>query len=195
MLMLLLTNNSTYVSDGRRKPDFAAMHYLREWNKQGRRVTSLLSRSAPTTIPDAWRSPQIAGRDFFMPWNIAKDFWASYDQPASERSLYPFHAEPIEQFVATYKGAKDVPIFASKFIVPVIYINDLKDYLKEGSPFLRYLRETKMPFAVLINYGTIQMTDAEGQAAWALLNGELKNQFLGWISERVLVTSTTRWRD
>lgn len=179
---VVITSDPVYVPEGRRKPDFAGMRYLRSWNQQRRPITSLIRAAAPATVPDAWRRPQIAGRDFFMPWNIAKDFWATYDQPETERSLYPFHAEPIEQFVATYKGAKDVPIFVSKFVVPVIYINDMNEYLKEGSPFLRYLRTTKMPFAVLINYGTIQMTDEEGNAAWALLNGELRNQFLGWVS-------------
>jgi hypothetical protein len=54
--------------------------------------------------------------------------------------------------------------------------------LKEGSPFLRFLRETKVPFAILINYGAAKMDPAAGQAAWQLLNGELKDQFLGWIS-------------
>jgi hypothetical protein len=179
---VLLTSDLAYVPEGRRKPDFAGMRYLREWNKQGRQINSLLTSTAPANGPEAWRRPQIAGRDFFMPWNIAKEFWAAYDQPESERSLYPFHAEPIEQFVATYKGAKEVPIFASKFVVPVIYINDLNEYLKEGSPFLRYLRSSKVPFGVLINYGTIQMTEEEGRAAWALLNGELRDQFLGWVS-------------
>ncbi len=179
---VLMTNDPSYVPEGRRKPDFAGMRYLRSWNQQRRPTTSWVNTVTPTTMPDAWRRPQIAGRDFFMPWNIAKEFWASYDQPETERSLYPFHAEPIEQFVTTYKGANDVPIFASKFVVPVIYINDLNEYLKEGSPFLHYLRSTKTPFAVLINYGTIQMTPEEGSAAWALLNGELRNQFLGWVS-------------
>ncbi|MFZ0060852.1 MAG: hypothetical protein WAL47_02370, partial [Pyrinomonadaceae bacterium] len=179
---VLITSDRAYVPEGRRKPDFAGMRYLREWNKQGRQITPLVTASATVSVPDAWRRPQIAGRDFFMPWNIAKDFWAAYEQPESERVLYPFHAEPIEQFVATYKGAKDVPIFGSKFVVPVIYINDLNEYLKEGSPFLRYLRTTKMPFGVLINYGTIQMTEEEGRAAWTLLNGELRDQFLGWVS-------------
>ena len=179
---VLISSDLAYVPEGRRKPDFPSMRYLREWNKQGRQINSLVTNAAPANVPEAWRRPQIAGRDFFMPWNIAKEFWAAYDQPESERSLYPFHAEPIEQFVATYKGAKEVPIFASKFVVPVIYINDLNEYLKEGSPFLRYLRSSKMPFGVLINYGTIQMTEEEGRAAWALLNGELRDQFLGWVS-------------
>ena len=73
------------------------------------------------------------------------------------------------------------PLFASKLVVPVIYINDLPAYLKEGSQFLRYLRETKRPFAVLINYGAAQLSEMEGQAAWKLLTGELRDQFLGWI--------------
>jgi hypothetical protein len=177
---LLITNDPSYLPEGRRKPDFAAMKYLREWNQ--RPITTLVPTDSAAKVPDSWRRPQIAGRDFVMPWNIAKEFWAAYDQPENERSLYPFHAEPIDQFLAKYKGAKDVPIFASKLVVPVIYINDLNEYLKEGSPFLRYLRQTKMPFAVLINYGTLQMSEPEGQAAWALLNGEFKDQFLGWLS-------------
>src|SRR6185295_18998693 len=100
------------------------------------------------------------------------------DKPAAERPLYPFNAEPIAEIVQQYKGAHDVPIFASKLIVPVIYLNNLPEYLKEGGPFLRYLRETKVPFAVLINYGSAKLEPA----AWQLLNGELKDQFLGLIS-------------
>ena len=117
-----------------------------------------------------------------MPWNIAKEFWPLYDKPAAERPLYPFNAEPIDEFVATYKGARDVPLFQSKLVVPVIYINNVPEYLKEGSAFLRFLRETKSPFAILINYGSAQMSEADAQAAWQLLNGEFKDQFLGWIS-------------
>ena len=79
-----------------------------------------------------------------MPWNIAKSFWPLLDKPVAERPLFPFNAEPIEEFVAKYKGARDVPLFQSKLVVPVIYINNLPEYLKDGSPFLRYLRETKV---------------------------------------------------
>ena len=183
---LLLTNDSTYVPAGRRKPDFAGMHYLRSLQNQKTQLTSLIAAPQAANLPSSWQRPRIAGRDFLMPWNIAKEFWPLYEQSSSQaegdRVLYPFNAEPIEQFVATYKGAKKVPIFDSKLVVPVIYINNLGEYLKEGSPFLRYLRETKVPFAVLINYGTIQMTDEEGRAVWGLLNGELRDQFLGWVS-------------
>ena len=183
---LLLTNDSTYVPSGRQKPDFAGMHYLRSFQNQKTQLTPLIASPIAANIPSSWQPPRIAGRDFFMPWNIAKEFWPLYEQSRSqaesERVLYPFNAEPIEQFVATYKGAKNVPIFDSKLVVPVIYINNLGEYLREGSPFLRYLRETKVPFAVLINYGTIQMTEEEGRAVWGLLNGELRDQFLGWVS-------------
>ena len=178
----LLTNDLAYQPAGRRKPDFAGMHYLREWSNGRKPLASVIPSGARATVPTSWLRPKIAGRDFLMPWNISTAFWPLYDKPPAERPLYPFAAEPLEEFVQKYKGAKDVPIFASMLVVPVIYINNLPEYLKEGSPFLRYLRETKVPFAVLINYGAAQMSDADGQAAWQLLNGELKDQFLGWIS-------------
>ncbi|HUQ34485.1 MAG TPA: hypothetical protein VM095_20355 [Pyrinomonadaceae bacterium] len=179
----LLTSDSGYVPDGRRKPDFAAMRYLREWSQASKPLQPLLEPLSKTDVPALWRRSPIAGRDFLMPWNIAKEFWELYDkQPPAERPLYPFNAEPIEEFVKTYKGAQDVPIFKSKLVVPVIYINDLPVYLKEGSPFVRYLRETRAPFAILINYGAPQWTEGEAQAAWKLLSGEFREQFLGWIS-------------
>src|SRR6185503_21308960 len=164
----------------RQKPDFYAMRYLRNWSATRKPFSSLLSNEAP--VRASAPRPRIAGRDFFMPWNIAKEFWPLYDKPAEERPLYPFNAESIDQFVATYKGAREVPLFQSKLVVPVVYINDVPEYLKEGSPFLRYIRETKAPFAILINYGAAQFSEADAQAAWRLLNGELKDQFLGWVS-------------
>ena len=178
----LLTNDLAHVPRDRQKPDFAAQRYLRTWSTTRKQLASLLQRDAPLKVPELWLQPKVAGRDFLMPWNIAKEFWPLLDKPAEERPLYPFNAEPIEEFVKKYKGARDVPLFQSKLVVPVIYINNLPEYLKEGSPFLRYLRETKVPFAVLINYGAATMKEDEGKAAWQLLNGELKEQFLGWIS-------------
>jgi hypothetical protein len=179
---VLVTNDLAFVPQGRRKPDFAAMRYLREWVTTRATLTPIIGSSTAQDVPAAWQRPKIAGRDFLMPWNIAKEFWSLYDKPAAERPLYPFNAEPIEEFVQQYKGARDVPIFASKLVVPVIYINNLPEYLQEGSPFLRYLRETKVPFAVLINYGAAQMTEEKGQAVWKQLTGELRDQFLGWVS-------------
>src|SRR6185436_19578756 len=163
---------------GRQKPDFSAMRYLRTWSTTRKPLQSLLRTEDATSVSQAWVRPKVAGRDFLMPWNIAKEFWPLLDKPAEDRPLFPFNAEPIEEFVAKYKGARDVPLFQSKLVVPVIYINNLPEYLKEGSPFLRYLRETKVPFAVLINYGAAKLEPA----AWQLLNGELKDQFLGLIS-------------
>ena len=179
---VLLTTDPGFVAEGRRKPDFAAPRYLREWMKSRTSFLPLLDVPAPAVVPQAWRRPTIGGRDFVMPWNIAREFWSLYDKPQNERPLYPFNAEPIEEFVKKYSGAKEVPIFDSKFVIPVIYLNGMPAYLKEGSAFLRYLRETHSSFAVLINYGSAPMPDAEGQAVWNLLNGELKAQFLGWIS-------------
>ncbi|HET6855281.1 MAG TPA: hypothetical protein VFH46_23480, partial [Pyrinomonadaceae bacterium] len=154
------------------------MRYLRNWSSTRKPFSSLLKNDEPVRVPESWVRPKVAGRDFLMPWNIAKEFWPLYDKPAAERPLYPFNAEPLDEFVATYKGARDVPLFQSKLVVPVVYINDLPAYLKEGSPFLRFVRETKAPFAILINYGSARLD----QTAWKLLDGELKDQFLGWIS-------------
>jgi hypothetical protein len=179
---VLLTNDLAYVPAGRRKPDFAAMRYLREFLASGATISSLLSPLTSTAAPVSWQPPKIARRDFLMPWNIAPEFWKLSDQPAAERPLYPFNAEPIDEFVKKYKGAAAVPLFSSRFVVPVIYINNFPEYFKESSPFLRYLRETKTPFAILINYGEASFTPADGQATWKLLTGEFKDQFLGWMS-------------
>jgi hypothetical protein len=180
---VLLTNDLAFVPDGRRKPDFAAMRYLREWSTARAPLTSLIGPPvSEAAIRSSWQRPLVGGRDFLMPWNISPEFWKLYDKPTEERPLYPFNAEPIEDFVAKYKGRHDVPLFDSKLVVPVIYINNLPEYLKEGSAFLRYIRETKVPFAILINYGSAALSPEEGQAAWRLLTGELKDQFLGWMS-------------
>lgn len=178
----VLTNDAAFKPSGRQKPDFAAMRYLRDWSTTRKPILSFLKSNPPSRVPESWLPPKVAGRDFLMPWNIAKEFWPLYDKPAAERPLYPFNAEPIDQFVATYKGAREVPLFQSKLVVPVVYINNVPEYLKEGSAFLRFIRETKLPFAILINYGSAQMNEADAQAAWQLLNGELKDQFLGWVS-------------
>jgi hypothetical protein len=179
---VLLTNDTLFVPSGRRKPEFAAMRYLREY-AAARPALAPLIESTTSDLPATWSQPKIAGRDFLMPWNIAKEFWQLYDKPPAERPLYPFNAEPIDEFVKSYSGKRQVPIFDSKVIVPVVYINDLPELLKEGSAFRRYLAATHAPFAILINYGTARFaSDADAQSAWSVLNGELRNQFLGWIS-------------
>jgi len=179
----LITNDLAYIPEGRAKPDFAAMRYLRQWAGARAPLTPLIETRSLNDLPSAWSQRKVAGRDFLMPWNIAKEFWQLYDKPPAERPLYPFHAEPIDEFVKVYAGKSEVPIFASKLVVPTVYINDLPELLKEGSAFRRYLAETKSPFAILMNYGAANFaSDADAQAAWSLLNGELRNQFLGWIS-------------
>ncbi len=181
---LLLTSDPGFVPEGRRKPDFAAMRYLRDWSATRPALAPLIAQDAKTEVPALWRRPLLAGRDFLMPWNINREFWKLYDAtPPAERPLYPFNAEPVAEFVKKYKGAADVPIFSSKLVAPVVRLNDLPEYLKEGSPFVRYLRETRAPFAVGINYATAKWPAAtDAQAAWRLLSNDLRGQFLGWIS-------------
>ncbi|HEV2835864.1 MAG TPA: hypothetical protein VGW58_11135, partial [Pyrinomonadaceae bacterium] len=167
----LLTNDLAFKPNGRQKPDFAAMRYMRSWATDRKPLAPLLNPQQNPRLSASWLLPKVGGRDFMMPWNIAKEFWPLYDKPAEERPLYPFNAEPIDQFIAKYKNTRDVPLFQSKLVVPVIYLNNLPEFFRENSPFLRYLRETKVPFAVLINYASVTLSEAEGQAAWQLLNG------------------------
>jgi hypothetical protein len=180
---VLLTDDPDFRPVGRQKPPFAAQRVLREWAEKRAPLAPLLDTSAPTAeVPAAWRRPPIAGRDFLMPWNISEKFWELYPRPPAERPLYPFNAEPLDDFVEKYKGAPDVPIFSSPLVVPVIYINEMPKHLKEGSAFLSFIRQTRSPFAILINYGKADFSDDEGRAALKLLDGELRGQFVGWIS-------------
>src|SRR4030095_11313270 len=104
----LLTNDLAFKPSGRQKPDFYAMRYLRNWAATRKPFASLLSSEV---VRESWVRPKVAGRDFLMPWNIAKEFWPLLDKPAAERPLYPFNAEPIAEFVAKYKGAREGPVF------------------------------------------------------------------------------------
>jgi hypothetical protein len=180
---VLVTGDAGFRPEGRRKPPFAAQRVLAEWAAKRTPLSSLLEPLAPgADVPAAWRRPPLASRDFLVPWNVAERFWELYPQPPEGRPLYPFNAEPVELFVEKYKGARDVPIFSSPLVVPVVYINQLPKHLKEGSAFLDYIRKTRAPFAVVINYGAAAFTEEEGRAALGLLDGELRGQFLGWIS-------------
>ena len=108
------------------------MRYLRDWSAKREALAPLIDPSTTNDVPSKWSRPKVAGRDFLMPWNIAKEFWQLYDKPPAERPLYPFNAEPVEEFIKLYAGKRDVPIFDSKLVTPVIYINDMPTLLKDG---------------------------------------------------------------
>jgi hypothetical protein len=180
---VLVTDDPGFSPEGRRKPPFHAQRVLGDWAAKRTPLTPLLEKvSTVEPTPALWRRPALAGRDFLMPWNITETFWDIYDKPSAERPLYPFNAEPPEAFVEKYKGARDVPIFNSPLVVPVVYINNIPKHLGEGSAFLNFIRQTRAPFAFNINYGAATFPEAEGAAALKLLEGELRNQFVGWIS-------------
>jgi hypothetical protein len=181
---VLVTNDLGYQPDGRRKPPFHAQRVLSDWAGKRTPLTPLFEKVSTVEAPPAlWRRPALAGRDFLVPWNISESFWDIYGQPAAERPLYPFNAEPFEAFVEKYKGARDVPIFNSPLIVPVFHLNNLPKHLAEGSAFLDYVRQTRAPFAVNINYGTATFPETpQGEAALKLLQGDLRGHFIGWIS-------------
>jgi hypothetical protein len=180
---VLLTNDLEYRPEGRRKPPFAAQRVLGEWAAKRTPLAPLMLKdSAAAQAPAAWRRQPLAGRDFMMPWNISEKFWEIYDAPPTDRPVYPFNAEPVDAFIEKYKGQRDVPLFSSPLVVPVFHINNLAKHLREGSAFVRFIRETRLPFAVNINYGSASFTQPEGEAALKLLTGEFRQQFVGWIS-------------
>ena len=54
---LLLTNDLAYVPEGRRKPDFAAARYLREWSTSRPELSSLLQPASSFAVPNSWQRP------------------------------------------------------------------------------------------------------------------------------------------
>lgn len=180
---VVVTDDPGFYPEGRRKPPFHAQRILGEWAEQRPDLTPLLDNPAASAEAHAlWRRPALAGRDFLMPWNISESFWDMYEKPPAERPLYPFSTELPELFVEKYKGARDVPIFNSPLVVPVLHINHIAKHLQEGSAFVKFLRQTRAPFAININYGYANFPETQGAAALKLLEGELRGQFLGWIS-------------
>ncbi|HVG39674.1 MAG TPA: hypothetical protein VM870_10310, partial [Pyrinomonadaceae bacterium] len=76
---VLLTDDAGYAPEGRRKPDFAALKYLREWSAGGEKTFAPLIGDAPAAAYSrgalaSRQLPRLGGRDFLMPCNIAREF-------------------------------------------------------------------------------------------------------------------------
>ena len=176
---VLLTNDPAYMPEGRRKPDFAATSYLRELSKAPAPLSPLAESVSSSRIPAAWQRPKIAGRDFLMPWNISRTSGTSTTSPQTNvRFIRSMPNLPISSSLST-RELRRCRCSIPNFVVPVIYINNLPEYLKEGSPFLRYLRETKTPFAVLINYGSAKMSDGGGQGRMETFDWRIQGSVSG----------------
>src|SRR5260370_3755938 len=76
---VVITNDLRYTTDGRRKPDLAAMRYLRELSSARTPLAPLIETPARIEAAPAWQRPKLAGRDFQMPCNIPKEFCALHD--------------------------------------------------------------------------------------------------------------------
>ena len=161
---VLVTNDLAYVPSGRQKPDFAAMHYLRTWSAAGQPLQSLIAlNDSSARVPASWQRPKIAGRDFLMPWNIAKEFWQLYDKPAGGASALSVQCRADRRFCAdVQRRARCAHLQLETCCAG--HLHQRPSRVFEGrQSFLRYLRETKMPFAVLINYGSAQMSEGKGR--------------------------------
>ena len=62
----LLTNDLSFVPEGRRKPDFAAMRYLRQWAATRDVLTPLIEASPPGGSSSPTPQVKKAGRDFLL---------------------------------------------------------------------------------------------------------------------------------
>ncbi|CAN5453479.1 hypothetical protein BH18ACI2_BH18ACI2_29400 [soil metagenome] len=182
----LITDDLKFRPLLREKPPFhywAPLQNLREV----RPTAPLAAPAANWTDPGAWRTPPIAGRYFQMLFNMPVTYWKQNDIAADKRVLYPFNQRPPEvekKFIEQYGGKKDLPVWSSKLNVPVIYIASLPDFLSDDSPFLAWLKQTKSPFGILINYAFISPTESFGDKGPMLARNlaALKDQFVGYMS-------------
>jgi len=127
----VLTNDPSYTPDGRRKPPFAAAQLLERTSS----FTSLLPVGDKFSAPPEWKPRPDCWRDFLMPWNIAKEFWRCMTNRRKNGLYTRLVLNRSTSLLRVMPAKADVPIFASKLVVPVVYINDLPVFLKEGSPF------------------------------------------------------------
>jgi hypothetical protein len=130
---------------------------------------------------------EVAGRDFLMPWNIAKEFWPLLDKPARRATAFSVQCR------ADRRVCREVQRRARCAAVSIEarragYLHQQPPGVSKGRQSVSALpARDKGPFAILINYGAAKL-DA---AAWQLLNGELKDQFLVLFPVRVSATCGT----
>jgi hypothetical protein len=180
----LITDDLSFRPLLREKPPF---HY---WAPLQREVHAAAPLSTPATnwsAPAAWKTPPIAGREFQMFFNIPFDYWKQ-TAPAEQRVLYPFNVtqtgDVTKKFVEQYGGKKDLPIWSSKLNAPIIYLAKLPEFLSDDSPFLAWLKETKSPFGILLNYALPPRADTFGEKGPMIARNlaSVQDQFVGYMS-------------
>lgn len=185
---ILVTDDMKFRPRLREKPPF---HYWaplqRNREHPSARTPAFASPEPGWAAPAAWRTPPMAGREFQMLLNMPVTFWKQGDAPAEKRVLYPFNQRPAEvekKFIEQYAGRKDLPVWSSKLNAPVIYFNELPEFLSDDSAFLAWLKETKSPFGILLNYAMAPPNDTFGEKGPMLARNlaSVRDQFVGYMA-------------
>ncbi|HJZ87618.1 MAG TPA: hypothetical protein VKN99_20730 [Polyangia bacterium] len=139
--VVVLTDDLSWRPQGRERPRFG---YLRALEDFWARAAAVPPGAVPTPLP-------LGTHSFELPWNLTSESF--------EPGLPPFAVEPKLRaaFVAAYRD-REVPIFSSKLVVPVVALNDLPRLLAR-------LQSASSPFYVLINYQDAPWRKNEPQRA------------------------------
>ncbi len=181
----LITDDMAFRPLLREKPPFHYSAPLRKHRQdQPALQSAFASRAKDWAAPAGWNTPPMAGRAFQMLFNMPATYWR---QAAEPRVLYPFNVRDaaVEKlFIQQYGGKQDLPIWSSKLVVPVIYFGELPEFLSDDSPFLAWLRQTKSPFGILLNYAMPPPSDTFGEKGPMLARNlaSVADQFVGYMS-------------
>jgi len=186
---IVITDDMNFRPLLREKPAFAYWAPLEAFRTRQAAVDLSLATPQPDwSTPGAWRTPPLAGRDFSMLFNMPTSYWKQKDVPEDKRVLYPYfigHGAAIEKaFLRDWGGKKDIPIWSSKLNIPIISFGQLAEFLADDAPFLAWLKETKSPFGILLNYQLPPPNDNFGDKSPMIARNlaSLKQQFVGYMS-------------
>lgn len=188
---VLITDDLSFVPQGREKPPFA---YHSSFALEPRDGAAWRGKMNGFT-PPAPRS-KLAGRDFSMWVGNVNDpkWWAQ--QKLDALTLYDvlFHFGPHtdirDKFAKQFAGRKDLPILSWPGLLPGVYLSEASG-LSPGTPLRQWLERTKTPFFILTNYASPRFSDTSGPATYAALTGPLADQFLGYIHGEAIGTVGT----
>lgn len=179
---ILVTDDLTFVPNGREKPPFAYLSAFAVRPKDG----AAWRGSAKGLTAGGWPRVKLAGKDFAMWTGIEADAKAWAAPKATDRTPYDVYfqqappADIREQFQKQFAGQKNLPILSWPHLVPGFYLGNSPD-LSPGTSLRAWLEKTKSPFYILTNYASPTYTDKTGPATYQALTGPLAEQFLGYI--------------
>jgi hypothetical protein len=184
---ILLTDDLSFVPNGREKPPFA---YYASFSLQPKDGMTWRGKG----LSADWKRSMLAGRDYTMWTGIEADAktWEKLKVEAlTKYDVFFQQSTPTdirEKFAKQFAGQKDLPILSWPGLVPGLYLGASPD-LSPGTPLRIWLEKTNTPFYIMTNYASPTYTEMSGPATYQALTGPLKDQFLGYIHGEALATS------